>query len=63
MNVTSNITSTDVGTGNSATANMTVAVPLQISKAFGAAIFPVNTITPLTILITNPNPPSSTTRA
>ena len=56
VNVTSKITSTEAGTGNSAIATVTVAVPLQISKAFGAAIFPVNTITPLTIVITNPNP-------
>jgi hypothetical protein len=43
------------GTGNTATANLTVASPPTISKTFGALAIPMNGITSLTFTITNPN--------
>jgi uncharacterized repeat protein (TIGR01451 family) len=56
-NITRAVTSTDGGTGNWATAGVTVAVsPPTISKAFGAANVAVGGGTSLSFTITNPNP-------
>ncbi len=54
-NVTSAITSTEGGSGNTASASLTVVAPPTITKAFGAASIPVGGQTPLTFTITNPN--------
>jgi uncharacterized repeat protein (TIGR01451 family) len=54
-NTTGNVTSTNGGTGNTATANLTVAIPPTITKAFGAASIPLNGTTSLLFSITNPN--------
>jgi CSLREA domain-containing protein/uncharacterized repeat protein (TIGR01451 family) len=54
-NTTGNVTSTNGGTGNTATANLTVATPPTITKAFGAASILLNASTSLTFNISNPN--------
>ena len=55
-NTTGNVSSTNGGTGLTASANLTVASPPTITKAFGAATIPLNSSTSLTFNITNPNP-------
>jgi fimbrial isopeptide formation D2 family protein len=54
-NTTGNVTSTNGGTGNTASANLTVATPPTITKAFGAASILLNASTSLTFNISNPN--------
>jgi uncharacterized repeat protein (TIGR01451 family) len=57
-NATGVVTSTNGGTGNFATANLTVTMPLapSIGKVFNPSIIPLNGTTSLTFTITNPNP-------
>ena len=60
-NTTSAVTSTEGGTGGTATAFLVVVEPPEvapptIAKAFGAASIVVNGTTPLTFTLTNPNP-------
>ncbi|HET9180669.1 MAG TPA: hypothetical protein VFP59_00940 [Candidatus Angelobacter sp.] len=54
-NTTGNVTSTNGGTGNTASANLTVASPPSITKVFGAATIPLNGTASLTFTIQNPN--------
>ncbi|HEX3584626.1 MAG TPA: CSLREA domain-containing protein [Candidatus Angelobacter sp.] len=54
-NTTGNVTSTNGGAGNTASANLTVGTPPTITKAFGAASILLNANTSLTFNITNPN--------
>ncbi len=58
-NTTGNVSSTNGGTGNTATANLSVASPPTITKAFGAASIPLNGTTSLTFNITNQPPTPS----
>ncbi len=54
-NTSGAVSSTNGGTGNTASANLTVATPPTITKAFGAASIPLNGTTSLTFTIQNPN--------
>ena len=54
VNTTGAVSSTNGGTGNTATANLSAATPPTITKAFGAASIPLNGSTSLTFNITNP---------
>src|SRR5437016_88891 len=58
-NVTGAVTSTNGGTGNTATANLTVVAPPTISKGFSPTSIPLNTNSTLSFTITNPNTFSS----
>jgi len=53
-NITGTVASTNGGTGNTATANLTVAAPPTIAKTFGAASIPLNGFTSLAFVLTNP---------
>src|SRR5271163_420881 len=54
-NVSGAVSSTNGGTGNTASANLTVASPPAITKAFGAATIPLTGTTSLTFNMNNPN--------
>jgi uncharacterized repeat protein (TIGR01451 family) len=54
-NTTGAVTSTNGGTGNTASANLSVASPVSITKTFGAATIPLNGATTLSFAISNPN--------
>ena len=54
-NTTSAVTSTQGGTGGTASASLVVIAPPTIAKAFGAASIGVNGTTTLTVTLTNPN--------
>jgi uncharacterized repeat protein (TIGR01451 family) len=54
-NTSGAVSSTNGGTGNTATANLTVAQPPNITKGFGAASIPQGGTTSLTFNISNPN--------
>jgi hypothetical protein len=54
-NTTDAVTSTEGGTGATASATLTVGTPPTISKAFGASTIIVNNPTSLTFSINNPN--------
>jgi hypothetical protein len=54
-NNTVTVTSTNGGTGNTASAALTVYNPPSIAKSFGASTIAVSGVTPLTFVVTNPN--------
>jgi uncharacterized repeat protein (TIGR01451 family) len=54
-NTSGAVSSTNGGTGNTASANLTVATPPTVIKAFGASQIPLNGATSLTFTINNPN--------
>jgi uncharacterized repeat protein (TIGR01451 family) len=53
-NTTGAVSSTNGGTGNTATANASVSTPPTIAKSFGSATIPLNGSIPLSFTITNP---------
>src|SRR5207302_939644 len=54
-NTTGNVTSTNGGTGNTASANLTVVSPPTISKSFNPTSIALNANSTLSFTITNPN--------
>jgi len=54
-NTTGNVTSTNGGTGNTASANLVVGMPPAIAETFGAASIGLGTSTSLSFTINNPN--------
>jgi large repetitive protein len=54
VNTTSNVTSTNGGSGNTATATVSVATAPTIAKSFGTSSIPLNGTTSLSFTITNP---------
>src|SRR5262249_46714460 len=60
-NTTGAVTSTNGGTGNTATANLSVATPPTITKAFGATEIAVGGSTSLSFAINKPNASTSLT--
>src|SRR5262249_25447668 len=58
-NVTGNVTSTNAGTGNAATANLAVAAPPTINKAFSVDRVAQNGTVFASFTISNPNDPTS----
>jgi len=54
VNTTGNVSSTNGGTGNTATANLSVATPPTITKVLRCASIPLNGSTSLSFTITNP---------
>jgi CSLREA domain-containing protein/uncharacterized repeat protein (TIGR01451 family) len=54
-NTTGTVSSTNGGTGNTATANLTVASPPTINKGFNPTAIPLNGTSTITFTITNPN--------
>jgi hypothetical protein len=55
INTTAAVTSSNGGTGNTATANLSVISPPGITETFGAATIPLNGATSLSFTIANPN--------
>ncbi|HUE00925.1 MAG TPA: hypothetical protein VMR62_15245, partial [Bryobacteraceae bacterium] len=53
-NITGTVSSTQGGTGNTASASLMVAAPPAITQAFGAATLPLNATTSLTFTLANP---------
>jgi uncharacterized repeat protein (TIGR01451 family) len=54
-NTTGNVSSANGGTGNTASANLSVAAPPTIVKVFGATTIPLNGSTSLSFTVANPN--------
>jgi uncharacterized repeat protein (TIGR01451 family) len=54
-NTTAPVTSSNGGTGNTASASLDVATAASIAKAFGATSIPQNGSTPVTFTLNNPN--------
>jgi uncharacterized repeat protein (TIGR01451 family) len=61
VNTTSNVTSTNGGTGNTGTATLTVVSPPSLAKAFSPNPIAVGGVSTLTFTITNPNAGTSLT--
>jgi uncharacterized repeat protein (TIGR01451 family) len=55
VNTTGNVTSTEGGTGGTATATLVVVAPPTLTKSFGAPTIPLNGTTSLSFTVTNPN--------